>query len=261
MDKDARALAVCVSGQPTGNTSRERPRRIVIANALAFFTAARSCSTFVMRSRPIPRMTSFARSPALRGRAAFGARLHQHARAAIRVARTWRLRTRMNLRSRSASRAVALADDCGHAPRFAFAHQTDLDLLADAQQADRCCAAREALAIVAAVDRGDHVARLDAGLVGRRAASTTCETSAPRALSRPRLSRDVRRELVRQLHAEHAALDLAVLHELRHHGLDHVRRDREADADVAAAAGEDRGVHADQLALQIRPARRRNCRD
>src|SRR5262249_13785508 len=39
--------------------------------------------------------------------------------------------------------------------------------------------------------------------------------------------------------------------QLSHHGLHHVRRDREADADVAARAREDRRVDTDELAVQI----------
>src|SRR5581483_4372960 len=43
----------------------------------------------------------------------------------------------------------------------------------------------------------------------------------------------------------------AVLDELVHHAVGHVHRNCEADADVAAAAGEDGRVDADQLASQI----------
>ena len=47
----------------------------------------------------------------------------------------------------------------------------------------------------------------------------------------------------------------------RDDGRDHVGRDGEADADRAAGAREDRGVDADEPAVERRPARRPNCRD
>src|SRR6201987_1969893 len=54
----------------------------------------------------------------------------------------------------------------------------------------------------------------------------------------------------------HAAADLptlnrAELEQLLHYAARHVHRDGEADADISAAAREDGGVDADQLAVQV----------
>src|SRR5438067_9131055 len=61
---------------------------------------------------------------------------------------------------------------------------------------------------------------------------------------------DGRRHLL-DLDAEPAAADLAVLLELRDDGLRDVGRHRKADADAAAIRRVDRGVDADDLALQV----------
>ena len=77
---------------------------------------------------------------------------------------------------------------------------------------------------------------------------TTSDTSAPRAVRKPQRVGDVRRQRV-DVDAQHATLDRAELQELILTFLHHVDRDRKADADVAAALGQDRGVDADQFAL------------
>jgi hypothetical protein len=61
---------------------------------------------------------------------------------------------------------------------------------------------------------------------------------------------DVGRHLLDH-HAEPAARDVALVLQLRDDLVREVDRDREADADVAAAAAEDRGVDADDLALRV----------
>ena len=48
-----------------------------------------------------------------------------------------------------------------------------------------------------------------------------------------------------------AALHVAVLEQLRNDLTDHVARNGEADADVAAGAGQDRGADAEQLAVDV----------
>ncbi len=74
----------------------------------------------------------------------------------------------------------------------------------------------------------------------------TWVTTAPRRLDAEGLG-ELRGEVL-DLHAEPAAVHLAVVDQLLHDLARHVDRDGEADADVAAAAREDGGVDADQLA-------------
>src|SRR5262249_58449745 len=62
--------------------------------------------------------------------------------------------------------------------------------------------------------------------------------------------RDVGRHGV-HAHAELAALHRAEADELIHDAARHVHGDGEADADIAAAAREDRGIDPDQLAVQV----------
>ena len=61
---------------------------------------------------------------------------------AIGVAQDRALERGMNLSGALGIGAVALADHRRDAARLAFANQADFDFLADAQQADACCAAR-----------------------------------------------------------------------------------------------------------------------
>src|SRR5690606_37051902 len=56
---------------------------------------------------------------------------------------------------------------------------------------------------------------------------------------------------VLHMHAQRAALDLAVLQQLRGDGADHVSGNGETDADVAAGARQDGGVHANEPAAQV----------
>ena len=99
------------------------------------------------------------------------------------------------------------------------------------------------------VDRGDDVAGLDAGVIGGRARHHPGHQRAARFGDAEFLG-DVRRDGI-DIDAEDAALDLAVLDQLVHDALDHVDRNGEADADIAAAARQNRGVDADQFAAQI----------
>ena len=78
----------------------------------------------------------------------------------------------------------------------------------------------------------------------------TLATSAPAAPCRPRLSA-ISSVTVWIRTPEPAALDLAFGLERLDHRHGEVGRDREADADVAAARREDRGVDPDHLAAQI----------
>jgi hypothetical protein len=52
--------------------------------------------------------------------------------------------------------------------------------------------------------------------------------------------------------AKPAALDLAVLAQILDDLLGQIRRDREADADVASGRALDRGVDTDHLALEVK---------
>ena len=100
-----------------------------------------------------------------------------------------------------------------------------------------------------AVDRGDHVAAAHAGLFGRAASLHRVDQRAAhvaRARGCAAMSRGHRLDR----HAEHAALHLAVVDQLRHDVLRHVRGNREADADVAARRRQDLRVDADQLAAR-----------
>ena len=98
-----------------------------------------------------------------------------------------------------------------------------------------------------AVHRLDHVAGLQARLRRRAVRLNAGQQRAAVLLQMHRL-RGARRDLLR-LDADIAAHDLAVLLQLRGHGADHVGRDGEADADRTAGRRQDRGVHADDLAV------------
>ena len=62
--------------------------------------------------------------------------------------------------------------------------------------------------------------------------------------------REARRDVLNR-EPDAAALHVAVLEQLRDDLADHVARNREADADVAARAGQDRGVDTEQLAVDV----------
>src|SRR5439155_26793866 len=69
-------------------------------------------------------------------------------------------------------------------------------------------------------------------------------------LLQPETGRHVRRHRLHE-HAETRARDLAVGAELVHHMTRHVRRNREADPDVAVRWRHDLRVDADELALRV----------
>ena len=100
-----------------------------------------------------------------------------------------------------------------------------------------------------AVDRGDHVAGLDAGLGGRTCRLRLIDQRALGLLQAEAVG-DVGGDRL-DLHAEPGAVDVAVLLELRHDHLRGLRRDVEADADRAAGRREDRGVDADHVAVDV----------
>src|SRR5205085_9459099 len=100
-----------------------------------------------------------------------------------------------------------------------------------------------------AVDRGDDIARLQAGLRRRTAALHVVNQRAfgvahPKALGDGLVDR-------LDLHADPAALDIALVLETGHHGLHRVGRDAEADADRAAGRRIDRGVDRNHLAVGV----------
>ncbi|GAV36779.1 hypothetical protein ROTAS13_04467 [Roseomonas sp. TAS13] len=98
-----------------------------------------------------------------------------------------------------------------------------------------------------AVHGGDHVARLEPGAGG---GAVGLDLGHQRALGLGQLQR-LRHGGGHRLGAgaKEAALDMAVLLQLRHHRLDDVGGDGEADADRAAAGREDGGVDADHRAV------------
>ena len=105
-----------------------------------------------------------------------------------------------------------------------------------------------------AIDRLDDIARLQ---TGRRRWTFWHHARQQRAAvirQTQRLGGRAGQRL--RLHPNIAARDLAGLLQLRRHGADGVRRDREPDADRPAGGGIDRGVHPDDLAVlrKQRPA-------
>jgi len=100
---------------------------------------------------------------------------------------------------------VALADHGGHAARLAVTHQPDVTR--SPMRATDGVAQGRGVFHRLAVDGGDHVAGLDAGLLGGDP-STTCDTSAPWVFGEAHALGDVGREGL-DVHAEHAAAHLA----------------------------------------------------
>src|SRR5205823_15081546 len=125
---------------------------------------------------------------------------------------------------------------------------SDVDLVADPQQADGVAQLAVGLHRLP-VDGGDDVTGADAGLVGRRSLDHLRHQRSHGAAEPERMG-DIRGHRI-HAHAQLAALDRAVLDELLHHAARHVRRNGEADADVAPAARQDRGVDSDQLTAQV----------
>ena len=110
--------------------------------------------------------------------------------------------------------------------------------------------ARQVLHLVdrLAVELDDHVARLDARLLGGPGLVTSA-TSAPRALPRAMLSA-ISSVTDWMLDAKPAAPGLAKLDQLIDNALGRVGRHRKADADRAARRRIDRRVDAHHVALQ-----------
>src|SRR6185437_16052121 len=131
---------------------------------------------------------------------------------------------------------------------LAFADDHHLDFLADRRVGYD---ARQVahLLDVAAVELDDHVARLDAGGLGRTLVVDAGDQGATRRIDAEAF-RDLGVDLL-DAHAEPAAphfFELAQLFDHRHHGL---RRHRKSDADRAAGRRNDGGVHADHLAREV----------
>ena len=99
------------------------------------------------------------------------------------------------------------------------------------------------------VDGGDDVSGLDAGLICGGSLHDLVDKGALLALVVKGLG-DLRAELSAH-DTEEAAVNLAELDDLAGKVLQHVRGDGEADSDIAAARGDDGGVHADELALEV----------
>ncbi len=100
-----------------------------------------------------------------------------------------------------------------------------------------------------AVDRDDEVVGPQAGAFGGRALLDPRDHRALRVCGAQRLG-NVGSEVLDR-HADAAALDLAVADQLVHDLARHVDRHREADADISAGWGNDRGVDTDDPALQV----------
>ena len=100
-----------------------------------------------------------------------------------------------------------------------------------------------------AIDLDDHVAGLDVLLGGRAVLGHLGDHGALGLRQADRVG-DVVAHILDD-DAEPAAIDGAMLLQLTDHLLDERCRHGEGDADIAAGGGEDRGVHADDLAVQI----------
>src|ERR1700753_3353563 len=100
-----------------------------------------------------------------------------------------------------------------------------------------------------AVDRGDDVTRLDAGLGRRTAVLRIVDHRTPRLLQAEAVG-DVSRHRL-YLDAEPAAGDIALVLELGDHELGGAGRNVEADADRTARRRVDRGVDADHVAVHV----------
>src|SRR5205823_7927693 len=104
------------------------------------------------------------------------------------------------------------------------------------------------------VDGYDEIVVRQPGAFGGRSGLDPGDHRALRALGTQRLSDVGGKILDRDANA--AALDLTIRDQLVHDLAGHADRDRKADADIAASRCQDRGVDADNPALQIdeRPA-------
>src|SRR5258708_40121371 len=125
---------------------------------------------------------------------------------------------------------------------------TKYDLDANMQHADGIAQLAGALH-GGPVEGGNNVAGFDAGAFRGRSLRDAGYQCAGR-LGQAEFLGDVRVDAV-ELNAEDAALHLPIFDELVHDAPDHVDRDRETYADVAAGARQNGGIDADQLAAQI----------
>src|SRR6516165_507038 len=100
-----------------------------------------------------------------------------------------------------------------------------------------------------AVDRGDHVARLDAGLGSRAVGLRLGDQRAFAALHAEALGNLGRDRL--DVHADPAAAHDALVLELRDHGLHRVGGNVEGNAHRAAGGREDGGVDPDDVTVHV----------
>ena len=128
------------------------------------------------------------------------------------------------------------------APHFHFHRLVDRRFGDDARQAAH-------VGHVLAVEAQHHVARLDAGDLGRAAVLHAGDERAPGLVEAEALGDLVGHAL--DVDAKPAAPRMAELPDLIDHRLGQVRRNGEADADRAARGREDRGVDADHLAVHV----------
>ena len=123
-----------------------------------------------------------------------------------------------------------------------------LDVLADRRVGDDARQVAHLLDVLA-VELDDDVAGLDAGGLGRALVVDAGDQRAARRLEVEALG-DLVGDLL-DLHAEPAAVNLAELLKLVDDRLHDLRRHRKADADRAAGGRDDRGVHADHVAVEV----------
>src|SRR6056297_188389 len=158
------------------------------------------------------------------------------------------LQTRVQVGTGTAHHGVAVVQDGRHGPLPAVAQQADLHFLAGTQQADGVAQFRAARDLLA-IRLDDDVVHLDAGLLGGGAGVHRLHQRAAHFFQAERLGRLLVHRA--DLYAQQATPDLAEFQDLAHDGVGHVRGHGEADAHVAAGAGDDGRVDADELAAQV----------
>src|SRR6185312_12903478 len=131
---------------------------------------------------------------------------------------------------------------------FAFADDDDIDLFADRRIGDDAGQVTHFLDGVA-VERDDHIARLDAGRLGRALVVDTGHQRATRLADTEAFGEFIRHFL--NAHPEPPAPRFAVFLQLIEHRDRAVGRNRETDADRAAGRRDDCRVDADDLAVEI----------
>src|SRR6185295_2651794 len=99
------------------------------------------------------------------------------------------------------------------------------------------------------VEGQDHVAALETGAIGRAVRRDVADDGAADLLEADAVG-EIRRHRLND-DAELRAADTAVLAQVVHHVLRHVRRNREADADVRVHRRQHLGVDADHFALRV----------